>query len=162
MTAAWVWLGGTAAYLVLAGQVSVDEVVAGIILGGLGVAWHAIVCRCSRHSFTFERRAGLAVLLALVGLPGAILRVGLRLSTALVRDVQGHTVEQPFHRGRLDDINRRPTDKPNPDVARRAIVVLATSLAPDSYVLRLPVDEETILIHAITRQSSGTDPRWPA
>ena len=153
MTAAWVWLGGTAAYLVLAGQVSVDEVVAGIILGGLGVAWHAIVCRCSRHSFPFERRAGLAVLQALVGLPGAILRVGLRLSTALVRDVQGHTVEQPFHRGRLDDQR---------DVARRAIVVLATSLAPDSYVLRLPVDEETILIHAITRQSSGTDPRWPA
>ena len=152
MTAVWVWLGGTAAYLVLAGQVSGDEVVAGLVLGGLGVAWHAVVCRCSRHSFAFERHAGPAVLQALGNLPGATLRVGSRLATALVRDVEGHIVEQPFHRGRLDDTR---------DVARRATVVLATSLAPDSYVLRLPVDEETILIHAMTRHSPGTDPRWP-
>ncbi len=152
MTAVWVWLGGTAAYLVLAGQVSVDEVVAGIVLGGLAVAWHAVVCRCSRHSFTFERHAGLALFQSLGGVPGAILKVGLRLATALVRDVEGHIVEQPFHRGRLDDTR---------DVARRATVVLTTSLAPDSYVLRLPVDEETILIHAITQNSPGTDPRWP-
>ena len=153
MTVVWVWLGGTAAYLVLAGQVSVDEVVAGTVLGGLGVLWHAAVCRCSRHGFTFERHAGLEVLQAVGGLPGAILRVGTRLGMALVRDVNGHAVEQPFHRGRLDD--RR-------DVARRATVVLATSLAPDSYVLRLPVDEETIVIHAIAHISPGTDPRWPA
>ena len=152
MTAVWVWLGGTAAYLVLAGQVSIDEVVAGILLGGMGVAWHAVVCRCSRHSFAFERHAGLALLQAIGGLPDAILRVGARLATAMVRDVQGHTVEQPFHRGRLEDTR---------DVGRRATVVLATSLAPDSYVLRLPVDEETILIHAITHSSPGTDPRWP-
>ena len=153
MTAVWVWLGGTATYLVLAGQISVDEVVAGIVLGGLGAAWHAVVCRCSRHSFTFERHASVAMLQSIGGLPGAILRVGLRLGTAIVRDVQGHTLEQPFHRGRLDDTR---------DAARRATVVLATSLAPDSYVLRLPVDEETILIHAITQSFPGTDPRWAA
>ena len=96
---------------------------------------------------------GVALLQSIGGLPGAILRVGLRLGTAIVRDVQGHTLEQPFHRGRLDDTR---------DAARRATVVLATSLAPDSYVLRLPVDEETILIHAITQSSPGTDPRWAA
>ena len=152
MTAVWVWLGGTAAYLVLAGQVSADEVVAGVLLGGLGVAWHAVVCRCSRHSFTFERHAGLEVVQAVSGLPGAILRVGSRLATALVRNTEGHTIEQPFHRGRLDDTRDR---------GRRAIVVLAISLAPDSYVLRLPVDEETIVIHAFTLGSPGTDPRWP-
>ena len=152
MTAVWVWLGGTAAYLVLAGQVSAEEVVAGVLLGGLGVAWHAAVCRCSRHGFTFERHASVAVVQAIGGLPGAIVRVGARLGLALVRGVEGRIVEQPFHRGRLDDTR---------DVARRATVVLATSLAPDSYVLRLPVDEETILIHAITRLSPGTDPRWP-
>ena len=153
MTAVWVWLGGTAAYLVLAGQISAEEVVAGVVLGGLGVAWHAAVCRCSRHSFTFERYAGVAVVQAIGGVPGAILRVGARLGSALLRDVEGHTVEQPFHRGRLDDPR---------DVSRRATVVLATSLAPDSYVLRLPVDEDTIVIHGITSRSPGTDPRWPA
>ena len=152
MTAVWVWLGGTASYLVLAGQVSVDEVVAGVTLGGLSVVWHAVVCRCSRHRFTFERHAGLALLRAIAGFPGAIPRVGSRLAIALVRDVSGHTAEQPFHRGRLDD----PRDK-----ARRATVLLAASLAPDSYVLRLPVDEETIVIHGITSRSPSTDPRWP-
>ena len=152
MTAVWVWLGGTAAYLVLAGQLSADEIAAGIVVGGLGVAWHAAVRRCSRHGLTFERRAGLEVLQAIGGLPGAILRVGSRLATALVRDVEGHTVEQPFHRGRLDDPR---------DAARRATVVLATSLAPDSYVLRLPIDEEIIVIHGISRKAPGTDPRWP-
>ena len=153
MTAVWVWLVGTAAYLVLAGQASAEEVVAGVLLGGLSVAWHAAVCRCSRHGFTFDRRAVLAVLQAICGLPGAILRVGARLGSALVRDVEGRIVEQPFHRGRLDD--RR-------DGARRATVVLATSLAPDGYVLRLPVDEETIAFHTFTSRSPGTDPRWPA
>ncbi len=155
MTAVWVWLSGTAAYLVLAGQVSLDEVVAGVVLGGLGAVYHAANGRCSRHSFTFERRAGLEAFQAIRGLPGAILRVGSRLGTALMHDVEGHMVEQPFHRGRLDD--RR-------DGGRRAIVVLATSLAPDSYVLRLPLDEETIVIHAITDQppGTGTDPQWPA
>ena len=152
MTAVWVWLGGTATYLVLAGQVSAEEVVAGVVLGGLGVAWHAAVRRCSRHGFACERHASLAMLQAIGSLPGATLRAGLRLAWALVRDVEGHVVEQPFHRGRLDDTR---------DVARRATVVLATSLAPDSYVLRLPVDEETILVHAMTRLSPGTDPRWP-
>ncbi len=153
MRTVWVWLGGTAAYLVLAGQVSTEEVVAGVVLGGLGVVWHAAVCRCSRHAFTFERHAGVAVLQAIGGLPGAIVRVGARLGLAIVRDLEGRIVEQPFHRGRLDD--RR-------DVARRATVVLATSLAPDSYVLRLPIDEETIMIHSLTGRSPGSDPRWAA
>ncbi len=153
MTAVWVWLCGTAAYLVLAGQISLDEVVAGIVLGGLGVLWRAAVGRCSRHRFTFEPHAGFAVLQALGGLPGAILRVGTQLGAAILHGVEGRMVEQPFHRGRLDD--RR-------DGGRRATVVLATSLAPDSYVVRLPVDEETIVIHAITRRGPGTDPRWPA
>ena len=70
MVAVWVWLGGTAAYLILAGQVGVDEVAAGIVLGGLGAAWHAAACRCSRHRFTFERHAGLEVLQANRGFAG--------------------------------------------------------------------------------------------
>ena len=153
MTAVWVWLGGTASYMVLAGQFSLDEVAAGLVIGGLGAAWHAALMKDGAQRFAVERPAMRVVGAALLGLPGATLRVGARLAAALVRPVAGRRVAQPFHRGRLDD----PRDR-----GRRAMVVLAASLAPDSYALGLPLDEEVITFHAFIDGGPSRDPRWPA
>ncbi len=152
MAALWVWLGGTASYLILAGQVSLDEVAAGVVLGGLGAAWQRAVLRDTARRFRFERPALGAVGGALLRFPGATIRVGTRLAEALRRDVAGRREERPFHRGRVADPR---------DAGRRAVVVLGTSLAPDSYALRLPLDEEVIAFHVLTGEAPGGDPRWP-
>ncbi|RYC32292.1 hypothetical protein D3273_09700 [Lichenibacterium minor] len=153
MTAFWVWLGGAAAYLVLAGQLSPDEIAAAVLLGGLGAGWHFAVMHDGARTFRFERPALRTVGTSFAGLPGATLRVGARLAAALVRPVAGRRVEHDFHRGTADD----PRDR-----GRRAVVVLATSLAPDSYALDLPLDEETIVFHALTASGPSRDPRWPS
>ena len=153
MTAIAIWLAGAAAYMLLAGQFSADEVAAAVVLGGLGAGWHVAVMHDGARRFRFERPALRVIAASLVGLAGATLRVGARLASALVHPVAGRRVEQVFHRGVGDD----PRDR-----GRRAVVVLATSLAPDSYVLDLPVDEETITYHALTGAGPGPDPRWPS
>lgn len=153
MTAISIWLAGAAAYMILAGQVSTDEVVAAAVLGGLGAGWHFAVMHDGARRFRFERPALRTIGTALVGLPGATLRVGVRLAAALVSPVEGRRIERPFHHGTADD----PRDR-----GRRAVVVLAGSLAPDSYALRLPFDEEVIAFHALTGSSPSRDPRWPS
>lgn len=147
------WLAGAASYLLLAGSFSPDELGAAALLGALGVAWHAAVMRAGGRRFRFEPPALRAAGAALLGLPGATLRVGARLAAALLRPVEGRRVEQPFDRGGADD---------DRDRARRAAVVLATSLAPDSYALRLPLDEAVIVFHSLTGATPSRDPRWPS
>jgi hypothetical protein len=153
LTAIFIWLAGAIAYMVLAGQFSGDEMVAAVVLGGFGAGWHFAVMHDGARRFRFERPALRVIAASLAGLPGATLRVGARLASALLHPVEGRRIEQPFHRGAADD----PRDR-----GRRAVVVLATSLAPDSYVLRSPVGEDTITFHALTGSSPDTDPRWPA
>lgn len=153
LTAISIWLAGAVAYMVLAGQFSPDEVAAAVVLGGLGAGWHFAVMHDGARRFRFERPALRVVGASLLGLPGATLRVGARLAAALLHPVEGRRIEQPFHRGTAAD----PRDR-----GRRAVVVLATSLAPDSYALDLPLDEETITFHAFTGSSPGRDPRWPS
>ena len=153
MTAISIWLAGAVAYIVLAGQFSPEELVAAVILGGFGAGWHFAMMHDGARRFRFERPALRAIASSLAGLAGATLRVGLRLASALLRPVEGRRVEQPFHGGTADD----PRDR-----GRRAVVVLATSLAPDSYVVRMPVGAETITFHALTGSSPGGDPRWPS
>lgn len=153
MAAIFVWLAGAAAYMVLAGQFSLDEVVAAVILGGLGAGWHFAMMHDGARRFSFERPALRTIGSSLLGLPGATLRVGARLASALLHSVEGRRIEHPFHRGTAADTRDR---------GRRAVVVLATSLAPDSYAIDMPVDEETISYHALTGANPSRDPRWPA
>lgn len=157
MAALWIWAAGAIAYMVLAGQASADEIAAAVLIGGLAAGWHFAVMHDGARRFRFERPALRAVGASSIGLPGATLRVGARLASALVRPVDrsaaGRRVEQPFDRGGAEDARDR---------GRRAVVVLAASLAPDSYVLDLPMGKETIVFHALTEASPSRDPRWPA
>lgn len=153
MTAVWVWLLVAASYMVLAGQFSLDEVVTGALLGSFGAAWHAAVMRAGARCYAFDRHALREIAVAVAGLPAATVKAGAWLARSLVGPVVGRRVEQVFAAGRQDV----PTE-----AGRRAVVVLATSLAPDSYVLRVPLDEDVISYHAITGKAPDGDPRWPS
>lgn len=153
MAAVWVWFAVAAAYMVLAGQFSLDELAAAAALGVCGALWHRAVLGAGARRFSVDREALLAIGRAVAGLMSATVEVGTRLASGLVGPVQGRRVERPFTGGRQG----------NPrEAGRRAIAVLATSLAPDAYVLRAPPGEDTILYHAITDHVPGGDPRWPA
>ena len=154
MTAVWVWLLGAASYLVLAGQLSGDELAAAALLGGAAALWHRAVLRAGAARFAGDRRMVGALGRAVAGLPGATVSVGRALAgAALGRPVAGQRISRAFPHG--------PRDAPA-EAGRRAAALLATSLSPDSYVLRLPPGEDKILFHSITSRSPGGDPRWPA
>lgn len=153
MTAVWVWALGALSYMILAGQFSGDEVVAAGLLGVVAVLWHRALMGAGAGRFAFDRQALAVLARAVGGLPSATVAVGGRLAAALIGPVAGTRVAREFSNGRRDAPG---------EAGRRAVVVLAASLAPDAYVLRLPRDEDTILYHAITGREPSGDPRWPS
>ena len=157
MTAVWVWFVVAAGYMVLAGQFSLDEVAVAAVLGVLGVLWHRAVLGTGARRFSLDRQALEAIGRAVAGLPSATVAVGARLAAGCLHpapaSVRGRRVERAFERGRQDEPR---------EAGRRAVAVLATSLAPDAYVLRMPPDEDVVLFHAITDHVPGGDPHRPA
>ena len=153
MAALWVWPAGVASYLILVGSLSPDEVGVALLLGGLGAGWHAAVLHVGGRRFAFERQAFGHIGRSLAGVPRAILQVGVRLGAAILHGAAGRQVEVPFDTGRQGV----PAE-----VGRRALVVLAASLAPDSYVLRIPANEGELQGHALTARAPSGDRRWPA
>ncbi len=147
-----VWVTCSLAYLVLAGQVSLDEGAAAIVLGAGGALFWLGLRRVSDHRFHFGRLAGFTFARAMAGLPAGTFRVGRTLLAALSGDAFGRRLEQPFHGGESDDPS---------EAGRRATVVLAASLAPDSFVLRVERGRDMIAVHALADKVPSNDPRWP-
>ena len=147
-----VWMTCSLAYLVLAGQVSPDEGAAAVVLGAGGTLLWVLLRRVSDRRFRFDRWSALALVRALVGLPTGTFRVGRTLLAALSGDVSGRRLEQIFHGGERDDPS---------EAGRRATVVLAASLAPDSFVLRVERGRDMIAVHALADKVPSNDPRWP-
>ncbi|TXN23224.1 Na+/H+ antiporter subunit E [Methylobacterium sp. WL9] len=140
----WVVLAGV--YLVLAGSLNVNEVGAAVLCGGLGAIWVWQIGRCGDHHLVIRASALKPLLTALARLPGETWRVGVHLMRAIVRgDVAGEDRAMTSARAA-----HCPLDGEGPQVAgARAIAVLATSLSPDTYVLRLEPDRGWIRVHAI-------------
>ncbi|MBV9841935.1 MAG: hypothetical protein JOY99_10500 [Sphingomonadaceae bacterium] len=140
-------------YLMLAGQVSATEAATALILAGLLVAWcftDAARVRAVAEWGEHLRRWWSAI----VHLAPAVLHTGAKLVRAAVRgDVRGRALVIPFVHG--------PQDDPS-DGARRATAVLAASLAPDSFVVRLPPGRDKAVLHAIVAPPELPDPRWLA
>ena len=147
---AWVCL--VAIYLLLAGQVSGDEIVAGAVCAAAAVIWWVGTHRASDHRFAFDAGSWAAVGRACRNLPWAVLSVGAVLLRALVRPEAGEVAHWFFAHGRRTDPG---------DGGRRAIGVLAASLAPDSFVLRTPAERDEIVVHTLVPGEPPKDPRWP-
>jgi hypothetical protein len=140
------------AYLLLAGQVSAGEAGAAVICAALASASLAAIAHISPRRFAFEAKAVTTLARAFASLPKAFIRVGMRLAATLADPTPGRTSTAAFVRG------RRETPA---DATRRAVSVLALSLGPDSFVVRVRPDRDEIDVHAFVDKSLG-DARWPA
>jgi hypothetical protein len=47
------------------------------------------------------------------------------------------------------------------DAARRALVTLGASFAPNAYVLQLPDTRDAILLHRLAERAASPDREWP-
>lgn len=147
-----VWIVLTGIYLVLAGQVSGTEAAMAVVGGGLGAAWTRAVRRASPRSYRFEIADGKALWLAVAHLPRATIGVAAAFAGASPSAGPGRGPSRRFVRGRRADPRA---------AGRRALAVLAASLAPDSFVLRVPERRDAMRLHALTDGAPEGDERWP-
>ncbi len=149
---AWALLTGI--YLVLAGQVSASEVVAGVVTGLVAALLSVAVRRDAGRQFRFRA----VPWLVLLGRPALALvhdtaRVGMALARAVLRgqDVHGAVVRQAFARGGADA----------QDAARRGLVTLGVSLTPNSYVLRILDERDEVRLHRLAERKPSPSREWP-
>ena len=145
----------TGAYLLFAGQASTDEVVAAVLCAIAATALSIVLRRYAERAYRFRGVPWLAVL----GRPAAALlpdawRVGRVLARAALRGpgaAQGAWMWQDFRHG----------GESAEDAARRALVTLGASFAPNAYVLQLPDTRDAILLHRLAERAPSPDREWP-
>ena len=140
-------------YLLFAGTLSLSEVVTGALLGTVGAAGTGLLTRISPRHFAFSPGHIRVWSRAFRSVPPGTARTGIALAASLLRlhNVSGRADTQPFGPGRTD----APADR-----ARRATAVLATSLAPNTFVLNIPLQRHEALLHGIDGETPQTNPEW--
>ena len=140
------------AYLLFAGQASTSECLTGVVAAGLATAlaavWRTAGPRRFRTLAPWPRLIG-APLASLA--PDAV-RVGARLIAAIRRRPAaelGAIQSQPFQPG---------GDSPEA-AARRGLVALAVSLAPNGYMV--DIDGDSLLLHRLRPEPPQPDSAWP-
>lgn len=139
-------------YLLLTGTSSLCE---GITAGAIGVvaaAWERAVRRRTQRRFSWP--AGASTLLRRIPrvlAQGTAHATGVLLRVAFGEQVRGIPLHVEFHSGRKEN----PRDR-----SRRAAVLLAASLAPDAFVVRLDHGREALLHNIVGRQERSRDPKW--
>lgn len=158
------WLVFAALYTFFAGQISLTEVIAGASAAAL-----AAICTARLHnkqSRHIRLRAPWPKLLLrpLAALVTDTVRVGAILVSALWRRPNGPVgmiTKQPF---------RHAHDKPDSgmgdkdaavDAGRRGLVTLAASVAPNGYVVRIPHDQDALIMHRLAAVAPSEDTAWP-
>jgi hypothetical protein len=136
-------------YVVLTGAVSVSETCGGV----LALAAAVVVARAQHiHARRPIRVRAPWVRLGLA-LPAALLRESAAVGGVLLRSIiaprTGRIIVQPFERG----------DESAVATGRRAAVILATSLAPNAFVVR--TTQEALLMHQLIEVPDKTDREWP-
>ena len=153
---AWALL--TSLYLVLAGQVSTTEVVAGLLSALVGALLSVAARRVGGRRFRFRG----VPWMVLLGRPAVVLvsdtaRVGATLAHAVLQapgvhgTPKGATVLQAFARGSEDP----------QDAARRGLVTLGVSLTPNSYVLRIMDERDEMRLHRLAERKPSANRAWP-
>jgi hypothetical protein len=137
------------AYLLFAGTFSLSEGFAALPAVAAGLAVATLYHRHAQRELTVHppgRRLATAVFLSLIR---DSLTVGGTLLRALATSHTGKISVQPFKPGAADAR----------DAGRRAAVILATSLAPNAYVIR--VTPEALLMHQLVPAPDQPDETWP-
>lgn len=148
---AWALLFG--AYLLFAGQVSADEIVAGTVAGVAGAVLSSRIRRVAERRFVLRAPWGRVARRIAASLVSDTGRVAMALTRAVMHgpDAGGSLLHQPFARDGATEA----------DAGRRAIVVLAASLAPNAYVLRIAEDRDEMLLHCLVPHRASPGREWP-
>ncbi len=140
-------------YAAFAGSVDTHEILAGIgclvLVGGLVVVLH----RGERRKLAL--RPPLRVFLRVVSaLLADTLRVGRVLCAAILRRPDGRA-------GTIDTVAFRHGDQRPDEAGRRAVVVLAASLAPNGFVLAAPRGRDELVMHRLAPSPDPAGREWP-
>ncbi len=154
-----VFLISAGLYLVFAGQVSGTEVAAGIPAAGLAAAYAGLRRRGESRPMRLRGPWLRLTLSPIASVAGDVARVGVQLLRAVLvpgSHVAGTVSRQPF----------RPGGTGPADAGRRALVTLASSLAPNGFVLEAPPSEllggeHALLMHRLAPGRADPDGEWP-
>lgn len=138
-----VWAALAAAYVLLAGQISVDEALAGLVMTLLAAGYGVVLRLLCRRRMSLRAPWGRIA----AGLLKAMVVETALLVRAILRGERGCVDHQPFVKG----------DKR--DGGRRGLVTLATSLTPNGIVLR--IEGQAIAVHRMVRTAPKPDRTWP-
>jgi hypothetical protein len=143
------WAGLTVLYLVLAGQLSISEMTAGLLAGlsatALSLALRAAAEQRLRLHAPWHRLVPRLCL--------AVLRDVNRVAAALAKAVMA---------GHVGDIQIQPVaalDDGAAGVGHRALAMLLVSVAPNGYVLESRRAE--VALHRLTEAAPAADRQWP-
>ncbi len=145
------------AYLLLAGSLSWTESVAGVAAAGVSAGFMTIERLRGARGVMLPVPPGRWAASVLASLVTDTWRVGAALVGALAGGMSGAESWQAF----------RPGGVRSSDAGRRALVTLATSLAPNGFVLdvrpsALPEAEHGLLLHRLAPASPVSGADWPA
>ena len=154
-----VFLVSTGLYLVFAGQVSGTETAAGVPTAGLVAAYAGLRHRGGSRPMRLRGPWLRLILSPTAAVAGDAVRVGVCLLRAVFvsgSHVAGTVSRQPFRSGSAGPA----------DAGRRALVTLASSLAPNGFVLdvapsELRPDEHALLMHRLAPARPDPDREWP-
>ena len=129
------------------------ELITGAVLALAVAGWAVALRACCSARLAVNTDHIRRWLQAIVGLAGATIRTGGALLAVIAKRASPRTDVSSFVHG--------PADEPGAN-GRRATAVLAASLAPDSFVVRTPADENRVLIHRLAPAQRTPDPLWLA
>jgi multisubunit Na+/H+ antiporter MnhE subunit len=153
--AGW-WLCFLPLYLLFAGSVDWQEVVAGVVLAGIAALAVTVTCRAGSLHF----QPHLRWLRYFRHLPGRLLADSVLVAAVLARAL--------FRRERIEGAFRTiPFDPGGEDAesaARRALVTAGACLTPNTYVVAVDTERGQLLLHQLvpSAQPPGAgDREWP-
>ena len=154
-----VFLGSAGLYLIFAGQVGGTEIAAGIPAAGLAAAYAGLLHRGEARPMRLRAPWLRLLLSSIASVVSDVARVGVQLLRAVLvpgSHVAGTVSRQPFRSGGTGPA----------DAGRRALVTLASSLAPNGFVLdvapsELLRGERALLMHRLAPGRPDPDGEWP-
>jgi hypothetical protein len=150
------WICFALGYWLFAGSLGAMEIAAGLLAAAIAATAATAVSAQSGHSFDFDLRwlARLAPLPWQAARDCGVVFAALTRRIFLRRPIAGEFRPAPFDPG---------GDTPRA-AARRAMVIAATSFAPNTYATGIDRDHGTLLFHQLapsTEPPGGGNKEWP-
>jgi hypothetical protein len=145
------WLLFAAGYLLLAGQLTLDETMLALSFGLISALFSRALSRLGSLHFRFNPQAISAIGRALAELPTATGRVAVIFISAVIKGRTGRMETQRFAIGRSHG---------SVAMGRRAVALLSASLSPDQFVLQTSEVDHSVMMHSLSESNCAPNSRW--